>query len=250
MQITRWAAWLPLAVTVAALLSGLLIWLSYGLTGPCSGEAAARALCRDTTSLDLSRGLNVVTSIGIALSAAGTFALIITVGFTALATRAAMKASDAALVAIEHARTSSIRELRPYFAVESYNNVGKVALKDSDERTAVYIEIRWQNVGQTPARNVRSRSTCMVLDGPLPANFDFPTSDGSDIVGTVGREKGFNAPTGNISITDALSILRREKSCTCGVGSNMMDSSRTFDIEAKSTSVSTTGMRTTSMIPI
>ena len=201
-----------IALIIGTLLLGtILIWLSNGaVAGECA-VPASRITCEADRLFVLARGLNLITAIGIALSAVGTVVLIMTVALTERGTRAAVIAAEAATQAIDLARMSGIRELRPYLTSIGTWSMSIVDAADMRTLTGYYVDVRWQNVGQTPALNVRSRSSHLLIDGLLPAGFDYPTSAGSDIVGSTGRDQWFNAPTGNLTIEEANAVLREEK---------------------------------------
>lgn len=193
------------------LLGAILVWLSNGLSvGTCS-DPARRDTCQAARSFALDRGLNIITAIGIALSAIGTVVLILTVALTARGTRAAVIAAEAATQAIDLARTSGIRELRPYLTSIGTWSMHRVDAADLKTIAEYYVDVRWQNVGQTPALNVRASANCAVVDGSLPPDFDYPSRGGSDVVGSTGRDQWFNSATQAISTADVDSVMRGEK---------------------------------------
>lgn len=166
-------------------------------------------ICSQSGEIFASQILNKITALGVFISALGTVALILTVYYSRQATLAAIEASHAAKLAVEHAREASIRELRPYLTQALIQNT---LLKSNNEAVCRNLKITWKNEGKTPAVDVWGDTNHLVTDKRLAEDFLFPSRfEQGQPVGAVGPGKTFYAETSNISPEDILAVMRQEK---------------------------------------
>ncbi|MFW2830746.1 hypothetical protein [Sphingomonas sp. ID0503] len=106
-----------------------------------------------------------------------------------------MEAAHSAKLAIGLARDSMNLELRPYIAVETVNM--RHVLDAQGRVVERWLQIEWENVGNTPATHLMVTANCLVSDGSLPDDFAFPERPGRNEGGALGREKKVwsNAPS-------------------------------------------------------
>ena len=117
--------------------------------------------------------LVTLTAWQIGVGALGITLLIITLGYTRKATRAATKAAEAGQDAARAAQESvkvvsdtAERQLRAYVSVEDITSHPDLDLW--------VIQVRWKNTGSTPARKAATRFNWREFSDNIPDNFDFP----------------------------------------------------------------------------
>lgn len=203
-SIFRWIGIFAATAGAAAVLTWLLMWIGgYEADFPCAGLSPSD--CVDAQALSLDRTALVATLVGIALSAIGTAALVVTIVYTSKATAAAVEAARAADHAVALARETAGRELRPYMAFDDLT----MAYQSGDDGRAISwrVRVEWINTGATPAINVRAKTNHILVEGDLPDNFDFPDRPMNEAVGVVGREKKFRSPTADMTLEQVADVL-------------------------------------------
>lgn len=205
-SVWRWLQAFILVAIGAAALSYVILLLAGGLEVIDCGPTNVDCLQQQSSATD--RSLLIATTIGIALSAIGTMALVITIVLSHKATEAAVEAADAAKLAVSLARDSAAREFRPYVSFEKHSlawnhNNGVV--------TSWSVRIHWQNTGVTSASDVRSRTNFAVIPGKLPPDFDFPDSGSDPWAGNIGRDKSIYSDTPSISLDKITAVLEKRE---------------------------------------
>jgi hypothetical protein len=192
-------------------LSALFLWLlGPELGATCRGlTGAALDSCVAQYALAVARSSFKITAIGAAISAVATVALVITIIFTARATEAAVEASAAAKHAVELARDTMTRELRPYIIQAHPNN--EYQLDNDGAIIARVVRIMWTNVGNTPALNVRARAHHILTDAALPSDFDFPDREMADGASTLGKDMNFGSPTLRLTLEEVEEVISGTK---------------------------------------
>lgn len=174
------------------------------------GSVAEASVCEQRSAAAIARDLNSETLLGIAISAASTLALIITVYFSAKATRAATKAAEAAGMAVSHAQESSVRELRPYMGASDRFSMRSLN-EERSRATSRWQRVVWTNQGKSPALKVLAGTNFWIGDGPLPSDFSFPDSSGDRSVGAVGPGCSFNSDAPCMSFDDLQAVIDGKK---------------------------------------
>lgn len=135
-------------------------------------EAADVALNARTTSateetLYWSRISAVVGALGAVL-------LVITLIFTAQATKASTDNAKAALSAIELEKDSADRTLRPYVFLEFLNWNRHISADVPEIIDSITFLVRWKNYGSTPADDITTNTNMMFFDEYPGSEYDYP----------------------------------------------------------------------------
>lgn len=194
-----------MAVVVA--LTGMvvyaLLFFSGGLEIPeCTSATEA---CIAGRQIELDHSLYLASVIGIALSAIGTVALVLTIFLSKQATDAAVEASRAANEAIQLTKESSTREFRPYIR---YHTHSMYFWKDASGDIANWrVHLTWINAGITPAINVRTILNSTLAEKELPPDFPFTDRDVNSVAGTLGKDQTVEARSDWMSATDIQRVV-------------------------------------------
>lgn len=210
--VSRWVSAL-LLVTVFVVAVGLsLVWLTdLGHEQFCARTLSGQAwtMCNDERGYALARSGSFVAVLGIALSAIGTVALVVTIYYTSQATEAAVEASRSARLAVTITQETAIQELRPYMVATGYQS--SYQMDASGRATAWMVQIIWKNTGQTPAKNVSACANHLLYPEahkPLPPGFAYPDRNELDrAVGIVGSDATFLSPTDWIPLDDVADVM-------------------------------------------
>lgn len=216
MKFTEWRSdsrfWIISATTFVALVFAITLVSWYGI------DAVTARECKDNSNNDLWNRCNdlfqqrnsrisiFLTIISIVVSSISTVALIITIMYSARATKAAAEASDASRISVELTRDSIRRELRPYMTASQLNNNH---VRGSDGNiSSRSLGLVWENVGSTPALNVHSRCNLLIFDGDFPQDFDFPDVENQQSdVGVIGTGKTFQSNSRLISLDEVREVI-------------------------------------------
>lgn len=157
----------------------VLLWaLSYGIAGflgiDSLGCTPGDRACLDLRAVDLPILALRLEAVGIASSLIATFALAVTVVFSARATKAATEASRAAAHSMEHLDYYSSLEFRPYLVSGNVTQEWDKASNGAIARLRYGVEIK--NTGKTPARRVIAQVDSDLFDTPVRHDWTFPYS--------------------------------------------------------------------------
>ncbi len=193
-------------VAMALALAGIFHFGAIQLSAACAGmKAEPLSVCEQATAADK---LNWETALGIVVSGAGTIALVVTVFYSARATKAAVLAAEAAKGAIDHAREASGRELRPYIWVENWEYKGIWDDNDHSKIVRRIFRMRWRNLGKTPAKNIKACASFTFFSGDLPSDFSFADTDQIVTPGTLGPNQTFWINTKNLPFDKLTEVAR------------------------------------------
>lgn len=197
----KWGSILIGVLLGAALLSITLLYAAGGYApAPCSDFTDE---CMQQRQIAIDRSTLVATTIGVALSAIGTVAILVTILLS-------YRATNAAIQAVRQQKEISNSELRPYLVL---NRVDTYAIWGDDPNSINWWRWRvwWTNTGTATALEVRSQTNYLIIDGEIPQNYEFPDRKvDSDLLGTVGNGKEVCSSTNFISPVDLQKVIDKK----------------------------------------
>lgn len=196
---------LLLAVTVAVTAISFTFWILLTITGlmvpePCKLNTD---LCLDLRALSSGKAALMVALLGASLSFVGTIALVVTIVLTARSTASVTQA-------LEHARTASSIELRPYVHILHPIIIGVVD-SVSGEIVGYIARTTLKNSGVSFATSVRMNSNYWIGEGALPDYFSFPSADQGDDSGSIVGDKEVFSQTDLITLEEMEFIFQGRK---------------------------------------
>ncbi|MBX7536037.1 hypothetical protein K3175_10230 [Qipengyuania sp. GH1] len=207
---------LLLSAAIFTISAGLLIvGLSWALSefffSNCQSLASGVSVetCNEIASYKLDQGALFAAVFGISVSSVSAIALIVTIYFTSRATEAAVRAADSAERSIEISREIVTIQLRPYVVGHDINLVWSP--NDCGEVQARYLQIVWENVGETPAINVLATVNFTIIEGELPEDFHFPGREKNNSAGSIGKSKSVTSSTALIDLDQMQKVLEGDK---------------------------------------
>jgi hypothetical protein len=208
-----WALSALVFMVLTALISVTLWFLvSSTFVERCSEalNAAFWQRCTDRQNFALDRAALLSAVVGIAISAVGTIALLITIIYTARATTAAMEASKSAKAALDIAKESQLLDLRPYINLSDVSQT--YSLDEEGKISSRSMRLVWENVGNTPALNVHASINHEFFDDPIPDNFLFTDNmPYGTHAGTVGKDKQIASNGVPISLYEIQNVINGRK---------------------------------------
>jgi hypothetical protein len=128
------------------------------------------------------------------IGVAGTSGVVLTLFATAWAAWAAQRSAQAAEVAVSHAQTATVAQLRAYVSLKKIDFL--------DGKNGRRIQPIWQNVGETPTRRALNQINYFLDGTDIPDGFDFPdpsTPPFPTLLGN-GQEMPYDGPS--LSVPD------------------------------------------------
>ncbi len=124
------------------------------------------------------------TKVGAVGGAVGTVLLVITLVFTAQATKASTENAMVAAAAVELERDNADRTLRPYLFAYDFNWLRMTKGAANEEVDGFRLSVMWKNFGTTPGEDVTDQISFRVADRELPDDFDYPDLTPNNYLGS------------------------------------------------------------------
>lgn len=202
-RMMRTSIWL--AVVSGALLVMAALWTLFHPPQSAAVDLPIRAVLAAETASQWA----ILGVIGALL---GNVLLFLNLRIAADATKAANTAAVAAKDAVDHAKTASGLELRPYIFMDNLNfDINSIDNKIQN----LGIRLTWRNVGRTPASNLRTHLSYIVADSDFDlSKFHFPEHAGTtNEAGQIGQDQHvFTYSYFRIGIADLKRLFRKEVS--------------------------------------
>ena len=198
--------------SAGVIIAGLWWVLSEFFLSNCPRSTGGSFLerCSEIASYDLDQGVLFANVFGISVTSVSAVALIVTIYLTSKATEAAVRAADSAERSIDISREFTTLQLRPYLTTDAISLVW--VLDDEEKIKQRYVQLLWENVGETPAINVMATANFAILDGALPADFDFPARDADNSAGSLAKSKKITSRTAPIDLNEFQEAIDEKKS--------------------------------------
>lgn len=114
------------------------------------------------------------TKVGAVGGSVGTVLLVITLVFTAQATKASTENAMVAAAAVELERDNADRTLRPYLFAYDFNWLRLMKGGNNEEVDGFRFAVKWKNFGTTPGEDVTDSLSFLVSERELPRDFAYP----------------------------------------------------------------------------